>query len=98
MNDASLYANCSRRLTQPERKVSVQARGPRSGEKGGGETKRAYLLAKTDAGAGVEGEEDERVGREVLLHALVEEPVWVPVESWVNEGCRCGCISDWLAE
>ena len=80
-------------------KVSGRVRGPRSGKRAGEKREDgAHLLAKTDAGAGVEGEEDERVGREVLLHALVEEPVWVPVESWVNEGCRCGCISDWLAE
>lgn len=40
----------------------------------------AYLLAETDARAGVEGEKDERVGREVLLHALVEEPVGVELQ------------------
>ena len=82
--------------------MSVCVRWPPSGKKKGkgkeGGRSWTYLLAETDTGTGVEGEEDERVGREVLLHALVEEPVWVPVESWVNEGCRCGCISDWLAE
>lgn len=45
----------------------------------------AYLLAEADARAGVEGEEDERVGREVLLYALVEEPVGVELQ-----GCG-GC-------
>lgn len=44
------------------------------------ESRGAYLLAEADARAGVEGEEDERVGGEVLLHALVEEPVGVELQ------------------
>lgn len=35
------------------------------------------LLAKADARSGVEGEEDERVGREVFVESVVDEAVWV---------------------
>ena len=72
MNDTSLYANCPR--------VSGYARGKKRG--GGGEG-RAHLLPEADARAGVEREEDERVGREVLGDARVEEAVRV-------EPVRCG--------
>ena len=37
----------------------------------------ADLLSEADAWAGVKGEEDERVRREVLLQPFVEEPVRV---------------------
>ena len=37
----------------------------------------ADLLTETDTWAGVKGEEDERVRREVLLQPFVEEPVRV---------------------
>ena len=36
-----------------------------------------HLLTETDTRPGVEREEDERVGHEVLLHALVDEPLRV---------------------
>ena len=35
------------------------------------------LLSWADSRSGVEGEEDERAGRDVLLDALVQKPVWV---------------------
>ena len=38
------------------------------------------MLAKADARPGVEGEEDERVRDEVLLHALVDEPFGIKRE------------------
>ncbi len=40
------------------------------------------LLAEADARAGVEGEEDEGVGRDVFRDALVEEAVWVEEVRW----------------
>ena len=46
---------------------------------------RTRLLAEADTRAGVEGQEFEGVGREVLLHALVEEPIGVELQ-----GLLCG--------
>ena len=39
-----------------------------------------HLLAETDARSGVEGHEDERVRREVLVQALVKEAVGVELQ------------------
>lgn len=39
--------------------------------------KNSYLLAKADAWSRVEGQEDERIGREVFLKPFVKEPVGV---------------------
>ena len=36
-----------------------------------------YLFAETDTGPCVEREEDEQVQHEILLHALVDEPLQV---------------------
>ena len=65
MNDASLYANW---WGAPVSTAATAINGA------------THLLSEADARAGVEREEDERVAGEVLVDALVEEPVWVPVE------------------
>ena len=61
--------------------MSVCVRWLPSGKKKGkgkeGGRSWTYLLAETDARTGVEGEEDKRIGYEVLVQTFVEEAVWV---------------------
>lgn len=40
-----------------------------------------YLLAQTDARTGVERNKDERVGGQVLVEPLVNEPVRIELQS-----------------
>lgn len=51
----------------------------------------AYLLSETDARPCVEWEEDERVGREVLVQPLVNEPIRVKVQRC--EACQAARAS-----
>lgn len=62
MKDVSLYANCDKTYEQASGQLCCF---------------RTHLLAKADTRAGIEREEDERVWREVLGNALVEEAVRV---------------------
>lgn len=44
------------------------------------------LLAEADAWAGIEGEEDEGVRREVLVKPSVEEAVWIELGRYIIIG------------
>ena len=83
MNDVSLYANCED--VSEGLGLKNEARGRGEGE---GATN---LLAEANAGPAVEGEEDERVGDEVLLHTLVEEPLRVKHERCIRGSVRHTC-------
>ena len=69
MNDVSLYANCEEETQRRVRRTGLEERGEGEGA--------THLLAETNAGPAVEGEEDERVRDEVLLHTLVDELVGI---------------------
>jgi len=45
-------------------------------------------LPETNSRTGVEWEEDEWVGGEVLVQPLVEEPIWVEFERWAAQECQ----------
>ena len=78
MNEASLYANCGVVRKSVACMVSKRER----------ERNRAYLLTETDTGPGVEGEEDERVRREVLVQPFVQEAIRVELQSYVTAMSR----------
>ena len=87
MNAISLYANCSSAVSA--RTVGREGTRGRSTERMGRETQtQTHLLPETDPRAGVEGKEDERVRDEVLLHALVEEPVRIEAQGWQSTDFR----------
>ena len=44
--------------------------------------RKAYLLAKANSRAGVEGQEDKGVWNEILFHSVINEPVGVKLISW----------------
>ena len=77
MNETSLYANCRGGGAEAWRhRQRLSARDTEHCD--------AHLLAETDARPGVEGQEDERVRREVPRGAPVEEAVGVELVCCVN--------------
>jgi len=45
---------------------------------------KAYLLAKANPRACVEGQEDKGVWNEILFHSVINEPVGVKLVSWAT--------------
>lgn len=44
-----------------------------------------YLLSEADARPGVERQKDERIRRQVLVQAFIEEAIWIKEVRWKKE-------------